>query len=115
MSKVLIIDDSRLSVSALQNMLTQMGHEVVGTAFSGEDGVNKAKEVKPDIISLDFVMPDINGKQTAEKLRSSGINAKIVMITQNEVPQDVKSAINAVSYVIKPITANKIHEAFSGL
>ena len=115
MSKILIIDDSRLSVSALQNILSTQGHTVVGTAYSGEDGINKAKELKPEVICLDFVMPDIDGKETALKLRSSGVNSKIVMITQNEVPQNLRGEIQAAAYVIKPITANKIQEAFSTL
>ena len=81
MAKVLIIDDSRLSVSALQNIISKLGHEIVATAFNGEDGVKKAKDKKPDVVTLDFVMPDIDGKETARRLKQIKANINIVMIS----------------------------------
>ncbi|MHA2252636.1 MAG: response regulator [Candidatus Kariarchaeaceae archaeon] len=113
MAKVLIIDDSRLSVSALQNIVTKLGHVVVGTAFNGEEGIQKAKDLKPDIVTLDMVMPDIDGKETARRLKQIKANMTIIMITQKELDNEVKNDIFARAYVIKPITENKIADAFS--
>ena len=113
MAKVLIIDDSRLSVSALQNIISKLGHEIVATAFNGEDGVKKAKDKRPDVVTLDFVMPDIDGKETARRLKQIKANINIVMITQNPLPDSIKAEIFARSYIIKPITEVKVTEAFS--
>ncbi len=113
MAKVLIIDDSRLSVSALQNIISKLGHQVVATAFNGEDGVKKAKDTKPDVVTLDFVMPDIDGKETARRLKQVKANINIVMITQNPLPDSIKGEIFARSYIVKPITESKVTEAFS--
>ncbi|MHA2090385.1 MAG: response regulator [Candidatus Kariarchaeaceae archaeon] len=113
MAKVLIIDDSRLSVSALQNIISKLGHQVVATAFNGEDGVKKAKDTKPDVVTLDFVMPDIDGKETARRLKQVKANINIVMITQNPLPDSIKTEIFARSYIVKPITEAKVTEAFS--
>ncbi len=115
MAKVLVIDDSRLSVSALQNIVSKLGHQIVGTAFNGEEGVKKAKENPPDIVCLDFVMPDFDGKETARRLKQFKPSVNIVMITQQELPPEIKANIGAKSYVVKPITESKIRDAFSNI
>ena len=113
--KVVVIDDSRLSVSALQNIIAKLGHTMVGSAFDGEAGVNVAKEHNPDVVCLDFVMPKIDGTETAKLLRKDVPSAKIIMVTQKELDADAKRAINAAAYVIKPITQDKIKTAFASL
>jgi len=113
MAKILIIDDSRLSTSALSNMLSELGHQVLDTAYSGEDGLKKAKELNPEVVCLDFVMPGIDGRETAVKLKQQNSSTKIVMITQNEVAQEAKSEINAVAYIVKPITRSKLETALN--
>lgn len=114
MAKVLVIDDSRLSVSALQNMLSGMGHDV-NTSFSGEEGVEKAQSINPDVVCLDFVMPGIDGKDTAIKLKANNPDADIIMITQNPLDASVKNEIKARAYIVKPITKSKLEQAFSKL
>lgn len=113
MARILIIDDSRLSTSALTNILIGIGHQIVANAFNGEDGLVKAKETNPGVVCLDFVMPGIDGKETALKLREILPNVKIVMITQDKVAPELKSEIKALAYIVKPITASKIKEAFA--
>ncbi|MCY3410894.1 MAG: response regulator [Candidatus Heimdallarchaeota archaeon] len=113
--KVVVIDDSRLSVSALQNMLNKLGHEVVGTAFNGTDGAAVCKKERPDVVCLDFVMPDKDGLETAKLIRESQPTVKIIMITQKELDAGTKAAINAIAHVIKPITQDKLEAAFNKL
>lgn len=113
--KVVVIDDSRLSVSALQNIIVKIGHKMVGSAFDGEAGVKVAKEHNPDVVCLDFVMPKIDGTATAKLLRKDVPSAKIIMVTQKELDADAKRAINAAAYVVKPITQDKIKTAFASL
>jgi len=113
MAKVVIIDDSRLSVSALQNMLMKIGHEVIGTAFDGEFGIMKVKEVKPDVVLLDFVMPGKDGLETAQGIRKIMPGIKIIMVTQNPLDDSVKSQIGALDHILKPITVNKLQSAFA--
>lgn len=106
--KVCVIDDSRLSVSALQNIVSKLGHEVIGTAFDGEKGAEVVKEKRPDVVLLDFVMPNKDGLETAKLIRASVPSTKIVMVTQKELDGATKNEINASAYVLKPITADKI-------
>ncbi len=113
MANIVIIDDSRLSVSALQNIIPKLGHNVVGTAFDGESGVAKVRETNPEVVCLDMIMPGKDGLETAKSLRAVKPGIKIIMITQNELSPTVKSQINAVSYVLKPITQTKIADALA--
>ena len=115
MSKVLIVDDSRLSVAALQNMIQRIGYDVVGVAYNGEEAIKKVNMLKPDIVTLDFVMPDINGADVAKKIRNIHPSIKIIMITNDELPAETKNEINANAYVLKPITVKKLEEAFSSV
>ena len=113
MAKVVIIDDSRLSVSALQNMIQKIGHEVIGTAFDGEFGIEKVKETKPDVVLLDFVMPGKDGLETAQGIRKIAPGVKIIMVTQNPLDDAVISKIGALDHILKPITVNKLQSAFT--
>jgi len=115
MVKVLIVDDSRLSTSALSNMLGDLGHTVIDTAYSGEQGIELAKNNNPDVVCLDYVMPGIDGKETAKKLTMQNPRLKIVMITQNELDSSIKTEIKARAYIVKPITKQKLETAFSKL
>jgi two-component SAPR family response regulator len=113
MANVLVIDDSRLSVSALQKMIRDLGHEVVDVAYSGEEGIDKMKGTDADIVCLDMVMPGIDGIETAKELRREKAGVRIIMITQNEVDTSAKNQIQAIHYIVKPITSAKLREAFS--
>ncbi len=115
MSKVLIVDDSRLSVAALQNMIQRIGHDVVGVAYNGEEAIKKVEQLEPDVVTLDFVMPDINGAEVAKKIRSIKSTIKIIMITNDELPIGTKNEIQAQAYILKPITVRKLETAFSEL
>ncbi|MBQ2802326.1 MAG: response regulator [Lachnospiraceae bacterium] len=61
MANILIVDDSRTSRKILSNILTAQGYVIVGEAIDGKDGVEKFKELKPDIVTLDITMPVMDG------------------------------------------------------
>lgn len=61
MAKILIVDDSRTSRKILRGILEGGGHEIIGEASNGEEGVINYKELKPDIVTMDITMPTMNG------------------------------------------------------
>ena len=61
MAKVLIVDDSRTSRKILKEILKVGGHEILGEASNGEEGVILYKECKPDVVTMDITMPNMNG------------------------------------------------------
>ncbi|MBN2094202.1 MAG: response regulator [Candidatus Zambryskibacteria bacterium] len=108
---VLIIDDDSNLRKVLVDKLSLSGFKVVG-AGDGEEGLNKALEIHPDIILLDILMPKMDGWAVLGSLRSDewGKNAKIIMLTAVEDAKAVAKAVEdgSFSYIIK--TENSMNE-----
>jgi two-component system chemotaxis response regulator CheY len=112
MGKILIVDDTLFMRTLLKNILFSGGHAIVGEAGDGEDGVAKYKELKPDLVTMDIVMPKLNGIEALKAIREFDPAAKIVMCTAVGQEQMVKLAIKsgAKGYIIKPFQAPKVLE-----
>ena len=105
MARILIVDDSRTSRRMLTNILEKFGHEVVGEAKNGEEGVEKYKELRPDIVTLDITMPKLDGISTLEQLLAFDKDAHVVMVTANDNTSVVRKAIalGAKNFSVKPL------------
>ncbi|MDF2844395.1 MAG: hypothetical protein K0R00_2821 [Herbinix sp.] len=57
MAKILLVDDSKTSRKILKGILEESGHEIIGEAVNGEDGIAKYKELKPELTTMDITMP----------------------------------------------------------
>ncbi|MCQ4965569.1 response regulator, partial [Bifidobacterium pseudocatenulatum] len=60
MARVLVVDDAAFMAMMLTNMLKELGHEVVGTAGNGREAVEEYKRLKPDVVTMDLTMPEVN-------------------------------------------------------
>ncbi len=81
MANILIVDDSKTSRKFLRNMLEQAGHVVVAEAVNGEDGIEKYRQYKPDIVTMDITMPVLDGVGAVEDIIKEDPEAKIIMVT----------------------------------
>lgn len=77
---ILVIEDDEGIIAITQFSLEMEGSWQVTTALKGQDGINKAKELHPDVILLDWVMPDISGIKIIKKLQSSQFTQAIPII-----------------------------------
>lgn len=104
MSRILIIDDSRTSRKILRTILEGAGHEVVGEAVDGQDGLDKFIELNPEITTLDITMPVMDGLECLKKIKSHNDKAQVIMVTaagqQNKMVEAIKNG--AVDFVTKP-------------
>lgn len=104
MSKILIVEDDSLMSRMYQKIFTFEQYEVE-VASDGEEGLEKAKSVKPTIILLDVMMPKMNGLQVLDKLKLDPETKAIpvVMLTNLAGQQDAETALQkgAVKYIIK--------------
>lgn len=81
--RIIIVDDSALFRTMLRNAITDIpGCTVVATASDGESAVAKIEELKPDLVTLDVEMPNMNGIDTLRELRRRRIRSKIVMVSR---------------------------------
>ncbi|MCR5206727.1 MAG: response regulator [Lachnospiraceae bacterium] len=110
MSRILIVDDSRTSRKILRSILEDAGHDVVGEAMDGQDGVNKYKEMRPDLVTLDITMPVMDGLEALKCIREVNAEAKVIMVTaagqQNKMIDAIK--LGASEFVTKPFEPDEI-------
>lgn len=113
MALILIIDDSPTDVHVIRRVLEQHGYQTV-TAADGAEGVRLAKEMKPDLIFMDIVMPGVNGYQATRTLsadpETSGI--PVIIVTSKSQPTDRVWGMRqgAVDYLVKPVSAQMLVE-----
>ena len=108
--KVLVVDDSMFVAKQLGQILTSEGYEVVATAVDGKEGVDKYKELCPnvDLVTMDITMPKMDGLTALEQIMAFDKNAKVVMVSALGKEELVKKSLmlGAKSYIIKPLDRN---------
>lgn len=102
--KVLIVDDTGFMRTALRLLLEKNDFEVVGEAENGVAAVNKYKEFKPDVVTMDITMPQMDGIQALKAIRQINLNAKIVMVSAMGQETLVRESImnGAKTFIVKP-------------
>lgn len=110
--KILVVDDSPIIVRKLVLLLEELGHDVVHTAATGAEAVIAYKQCKPDMITMDITMPDMDGIQATRLIMKQYPQAKIIMVTSHGQEKMVLDALKAGArgYVLKPFQKDKIQE-----
>ena len=107
MARVLIVDDSPTEVHYLRAALERNGFETEAAA-SGQEGLEKAKQYKPDLILMDIIMPGLNGFQATRELGRDPVTAciPVIMVTTKSQETDRVWGLRqgAVDYVVKPVS-----------
>jgi two-component system chemotaxis response regulator CheY len=113
MAKILIVDDSVFMRKILCKMVIELGHEVVGEAGNGAEGVTVCEEVVPDLVTLDITMPEMNGIQAAREIRKMNSQVKIIMCSAMGQQRMIIEAIEAGAndFVVKPFQKDRIQAA----
>lgn len=105
MVRILIVDDSPTEVFAFRRMLEEQGFQV-SIANNGEEGIEKARREKPDLILMDVIMPGMNGFQATRRLSKDAVTAAIpiIMVTTKDQETDRIWGLRqgARDYVVKP-------------
>ena len=113
MKKILIVDDEQDIVESLKFVLEVSGF-VCYTAFNGEDGLRLAKEIMPDLIILDVMMPKINGYKISRLLKYDNKykDIPILMITARSQDEDklIGEETGADEYITKPFQVDYVLE-----
>lgn len=112
--KVLTVEDSTLIRTIINNTIKMMdGIELVGTAENGKEALLKIRELEPDVITLDMVMPVMDGLETLEKLREFSDIPVIVLSARNDKSTTIRALENgAQDFLTKPESITKNREQF---
>jgi len=110
MKKVLIVDDAAFMRMMIKMILEKNGFEVIGEAVNGSDGVQKYKELKPDIVTMDITMPEMTGIEALKCIIEFNPNAKIVMVSAVGQEPLIREAIigGAKSFIVKPFKEDHV-------
>jgi len=112
LARILIVDDSRTTRRILRQILEDKGHEVVGEAANGEEGVAKYKELKPDLTTMDITMPGLDGVEALRKIKEHDPDAKVIMVSAAGQKHKVLDAMKAgaAEFLTKPFEEEEIVE-----
>jgi two-component system NarL family response regulator len=111
--RVLLVDDHRLLLEGLTNLLEAHGIEVAGTARDGEQAVAAARELRPDVILMDIAMPNCDGLTATRLIRAEWPAARIVILTTSSEDRDLFEAVKsgAYGYLLKSMDTDHLVEA----
>lgn len=111
MALVLIVDDSPTDVHVMQKALEQNGFQTASAA-DGSEAIRKARELHPDLILMDIVMPGLNGFQATRELASDPETRSIpvIMVTSKSQESDRVWGLRqgAVDYLVKPVASDQL-------
>lgn len=108
--KILIVEDDMLLALVEERFVKKMGHEVVAKVVSGEDAVQKAKTLEPDLILMDIILKgEIDGIQAMEQIREFS-NVPVIYLSGNSDRFNYERAKKTefTDYLVKPITSNEL-------
>src|SRR5579872_4551730 len=115
--RVLITDDALFMRVTLKNILTNNGYEVAGEATNGRESVEMYRALKPDLVTMDITMPEMDGISAVREIKKLDANAKVIMCTamgQKNMVMEAMSA-GARDFIVKPFQPEKVLESLQKL
>ena len=116
--KILVVDDSPTERHVISELLVRSGYQVI-TAENGEEGVEKARREKPDLILMDVVMPGLNGYQATRTLTRDETTKHIPIIVCTSKGQETDKIWGlrqgAVDYLVKPLNPEELLKRVAAL
>lgn len=113
MARIMVVDDAAFMRNNLKHILTQAGHDVAGEAVDGADAVTKYDEIKPDLVTMDITMPNMDGIEALKQIRAKDPASRVVMCSAMGQESLVVEAITsgARDFVVKPFQGERVVEA----
>ena len=112
MKKILIVDDATFVRAKLKKVVEKMDFaEVVGEASNGDDAISLYKDLKPDLVTMDLIMPKRDGIQAIEDIMAYDKDAKIIVISAMGQDLSIKEAVEkgAKEYIKKPFKDDEVY------
>jgi two-component system, chemotaxis family, chemotaxis protein CheY len=111
--KILIVDDSNFSRTHVSRLCTEGGFQVVGEAGSAEEALGKVKELSPNVVITDIVMPEISGIELTEKINENFDDVYIIVISSLSQEHILLEAIGAGAsdFIPKPIQKDQLMDS----
>ena len=111
--RVMVVDDSRVMELQIRKLLEGSEFEVAAYCENGEEAISRYSEVQPDIVTMDIIMPGIDGLETARVILEEHPDARIVMVSSltDEDSASEADSIGAKAFLYKPVNRAKLLKA----
>ncbi|MDA8131976.1 MAG: response regulator [Elusimicrobia bacterium] len=115
--KILVVDDNLLTRSMIRDLLSEMGHEVVGEAENGDEAIRLFRELEPELTLLDMIMPGKTGLETLQEIKAMDQAARVIMVTavQQESLSTQLLTAGAAAVLHKPFMYGDLEEVLKTL
>ena len=115
--KVLLVDDAAFMRMMLKKVLEELNFEIVAEAKSGKEAVRLFKQYKPDLVTMDISMPEMDGIEATEKIIKKDPKAKIIICSalgqKRKILESVKAG--AKDFILKPFDKEKLYSKIRNL
>lgn len=113
MKKILIVDDSLFMRMILKNVIQELGYETVAEASNGLEALTLYTELKPDLVTLDITMPEMDGITALEEIKNMDPDAKVIMVSAMGQQALLIRAVSmgASDFIVKPFSKDRVREA----
>ena len=112
--RIMVVDDSRMICMQMKNLLAGTDYEVAAYCRSGEEAVEQYGQVCPDLVTMDIIMPGMDGLEAAQAILEEHPEARIIMVSSlayDDTFEEAKS-IGAKGFIDKPFDKDRLLESF---
>ncbi|MFM7035361.1 MAG: response regulator [Planctomycetia bacterium] len=115
--RLLVVDDALIMRTMIKDIARNAGWEIAGEATTGAEAVARYRELKPDLVTLDIVMPEMDGVEALRTIRGEDPAARIVMVSAIDQRAKLTECIHlgAHDFVVKPFDRQALRSLFVGL
>lgn len=113
--KVMIVDDTAFMRMILRNIFEDLNHLVVAEASNGEEAIQKYRQFRPDLVTMDITMPNMDGIRAVKNIKAMDATAKIIICSAMGHRDMILEAIRngASDFLLKPINKERVVEAIN--
>jgi two-component system chemotaxis response regulator CheY len=110
MKRLLVVDDALFMRKLIRGVATEAGWEVAGEAANGEEAIALYQRLKPDLVTMDLVMPIMGGLEALRKIRALDPEAQIIVVTALDQKQALMDSIRdgALDFIVKPFERERV-------
>ena len=110
MGRLLVVDDAMIMRKLIRDVAVEAGWEIAGEASNGADAVALYEKLRPDLVTMDLVMPIMGGNEALRRIRAVDSEARVVVITALDQKQTLTESIRdgALDFIVKPFDRERI-------
>lgn len=114
---IMIVDDAAFMRKILRDTLESLGHSIIGEASDGSEAVKLYEKLRPDVVTMDITMTEMDGITALKEIMDIDDEAKVIMVSAMKQTMLTREALEAgaVDFLTKPFTSEQIDNVLNGL